>query len=86
MSSIAARRVTARGFDVYDEFADSYGNWVRVQRSSAAILYDGDLNAVEDSWVWIFSEREGASNPPHLSIAQARRLRDALNTFIRENK
>lgn len=45
-----ARSVTERGFDVYDEFTDAYGNTVRVQKSSSATR----------DCVWVFA-RHGSS-------------------------
>lgn len=73
------RHATARGFAIYDEFLDDHGCVVRVQKSSAATA----------SLVWIFcANRDDPEKDcsPHLDVAGARRLRDALNTFIRENK
>lgn len=72
---------TARGFSVFSAFKDSYGNRVRVQRSSS----------VRPS-VWIFcdsgphwSGSDGEDAPaPHLSPAQARRLIRALERFVAE--
>lgn len=66
---------TQRGFTVYDEFTDTHGNRIRVQESSSA-------SGVR---CWIFASGKSASeNPsPHLDIEQAKRLRDALDAFIR---
>ena len=67
---IPARSTTDRGFVIYDEFTDTYGHEVRVQESSLAT----------DTRVWVFASDGSA----HLDIAQASRVRDALDTFIRE--
>src|SRR5260370_29931002 len=66
------RGTTERGFAIYDEFADTYGTVIRIQKSSIAT----DLRC------WIFTE--GGTGSPHLNIEQAKRVRDALDTFIRE--
>jgi hypothetical protein len=73
-----ARRETPRGFAVYDEFADRYGNEVRVQKSSSAT----------DDCVWVFAHPAGDSSAnasPHLNVEMARRMRDALGVFISEH-
>lgn len=65
---------TERGFAIYAEFADSYGSEIRVQESSSA----------EGPHVWIFCRNVSAPNmDPHLTPAQARRVRDALDRFLR---
>lgn len=72
------RSTTERGFTIYDEFTDTYGNEVRVQESSAAT----------GAKVWIFCNDRGLpakEEAPHLDVEQAKRLRDALDAFIREN-
>lgn len=77
---------TPRGFIVFSEFTDSYGSRIRVQESSSA----------EERAVWIFCHNNecGRADPlasvlggekdftPHLNVAQARRLRNALDKFI----
>ncbi len=71
------RSVTHRGFTIYDEVTDSYGHVVRVQHSSSA---------TRDA-VWIFCDDGGDDRPapsPHLDVAQATRVRDALSAFIAE--
>ena len=83
------RTVTERGFDSYDEFTDSYGATIRVQESSAAPA----------PHVWVFVDGGGTEAPvgfpglpegrkndgsAHLTVEQARRLRDALDAFIAE--
>lgn len=66
---------TERGFADYAEVEDSYGQKVTVRQSSAA---------GEDA-VWVFCEKiEGTSGTPHLSVENAREIRDGLNRFIRE--
>lgn len=84
-----ARTVTPRGFTVYDEFTDTYGATIKVQQSSSA----------SGPRCWIFAsasagERDtmpprtwpaGSDPSPHLDVAQARRVRDALDAFIREH-
>jgi hypothetical protein len=96
--TMADRRVTERGFTVYDELTDTYGSTIRVQESSAATGFR----------VWIFADLKGdhlkpeeralfaahgidpeelacrLSASPHLDPAQAERVRDALDAFIRE--
>jgi hypothetical protein len=69
------KRVTERGFMIYAEFTDTYGSSVRVQESSAA----------SEPKVWIFCDKRGDEPAsPHLSVEQARLVRDALNEFIKE--
>ena len=72
------RSATERGFTIYDEFPDTYRNDVRVQQSSAAT----------GPRVWIFCNEGGSeeSTSPHLDVAQAERVRDALDAFITEQK
>jgi hypothetical protein len=66
--------VTPRGFAVYVELVDRHGSSVRVQESSAA----------EEPCVWIFAERGEEPTAPHLTVEQARRVRDGLDTFLRD--
>ena len=76
--SETARRTTPRGFVIYDEFTDTYGNSVHVQESSSA----------EGARVWIFCNDGGFPDeavPAHLDVAQAKRVRDALDAFISEH-
>lgn len=72
------RSTTERGFIIYDEFTDTYGNQVRVQESSAATC----------AKVWIFCNDgcfPAKKEMPHLNVEQARRVRDALDAFISEH-
>jgi hypothetical protein len=76
---IPARRTTPRGFTIYDQFTDGYRSEIRVQESSSA----------EDARVWIFAEPPNLDDPPpapHLDVEQAKRVRDALDAFIREHE
>ena len=69
---------TPRGFAIYAEFRDSYGNNIRVQQS-----HDAGVDAV-----WIFALRDGEetgpSTSPHLTVEQAILVRAALTEFIQE--
>ena len=76
---------TSRGFRIYSDFRDSYGNRVRIQQSSAACM----------DAVWIFCDGEsdgkmlpGDTKPfksaPHLTVAQAKRVIRALERFVQE--
>lgn len=68
---------TSRGFAIYDEFRDSYNHSVKIQESS---------NAGYDA-VWIFAQNEdGDLCCSHLNMDQAKRLRDALDEFIRDHE
>jgi hypothetical protein len=70
------RSTTSRGFAIYDEFTDTEGRTLCVKQSSDA----------ESDCVWLFLT-DTDSRPalsPHLNLDQARRLRDALDTFIHE--
>lgn len=73
MASSDGIEYTARGFGIYARICDNRGHEIRVQESSAA---DG-------AYVWIFTS-VGIDNgsDPHLSIENARVIRDAPNTFI----
>ena len=72
---------TKRGFSIYTEFLDTYGQEVRVQQSSSA----------EEDRVWIFCNKEGKSGfekfgeihsySPHLSRKQAFKLAKSLLRF-----
>lgn len=75
-----ASRVTPRGFTIYDELTDRYGHKVRVQESSLAT----------EACAWVFCDRNDGDEPgfepsPHLTVAQAIRVRDALSAFIAEH-
>lgn len=60
---------TARGFAVWARFTDLYGGEFTVQRSSLA--------REPAVWVGLSIERRG-----HLSVDQARIVRDALTAFL----
>lgn len=73
---------TPRGFKIYSEFKDTYGNQIRVQESSSACA----------GRIWIFTSFSDGkevhyhctghvSASPHLSKAQARRLAKTLLRF-----
>jgi hypothetical protein len=66
--------VTPRGFAVYAELVDRYGSRVRVQKSSAA----------EEPCVWISAKSGEEPTSPHLTVEQARRVRDGLDVFLRD--
>jgi hypothetical protein len=75
----ANRSVTQRGFVIFDEITDLAGAKVRVQESSRA----------ETHAVWIFCQGGSYTGPdtkpePHLDVEMAKRVRDALDAFIRE--
>lgn len=79
MSTTPNRTTTSRGFAIYDEFVDLYGHKVRVQKSSYAA----------EPAVWIFAEEgpcEVDPASPHLTVEQAKRVRDALDAFISEEE
>lgn len=69
------RATTARGFAIYDEFTDMYGGQVRVQQSSLA----------SEPAVWIFGKNSDLGSAAHLTVEQARRVRDALGAFLAEH-
>lgn len=67
---------TVRGFNVYTEFRDTYGQKIAVVESSAATQH----------CVWIQIEArpiapESLNNFPHLNKVQARRVAKALLRF-----
>ena len=79
-------RTTSRGFKIFDEFKDSYGNTIKVQESSGA----------SDDYCWIFVKNdlgkdykqhmgEISTPSPHLTKDQAKRLIAALNLFVGED-
>ena len=73
------RSTTDRGFTVYDEFTDKYGSKIRVQESSIAT----------EPCCWIFADAASsmaATTQPHLTVEQAKRVRDALDAFIQEHE
>ena len=72
------REYTPRGFDVYCKFRDSYGSQIRVQRSSNA--------EIEACWIFAGDNPQMDDPSPHLSVADARVVRDALAMFIRESE
>ena len=70
---------TERGFPGYLEMIDLYGSRIRVQMSSRAF----------HPAVWVFTERVRgcqltSDGHAHLTLPQARLVRDALNAFITE--
>jgi len=79
------RRTTQRGFDVYDEFTDSYDASVRVQQSSSAMAPHCwvfvDENKPDDRPL-VCGEKHRNHGSIHLTIEQAQRLRDALGDFL----
>ena len=98
MHAQAARSVTPRGFAVYDEFSDTYGSQIRVQQSSSAEgprcwifadrdphdhLSSSDLHRLAGFDLDELSAKLSPS--PHLDVDQARRVRDALDMFIRDH-
>lgn len=79
------RSKTGRGFVIYDEFTDTYGNDVRVQESSLA----------EDARLWIFADETVSPyfNPEHpaftagkvgihLNVDQAIRIHTAIHEWL----
>lgn len=76
---------TQRGFQDYCELVDRYGSTVTVRQSSLA----------SEPCVWIFSKKDGQDGvfhlgkwqaySPHLTVEQAKRVRDALQRFIDDN-
>lgn len=72
------RKETGRGFGIYAEVTDRYGSRVRVQQSSLAF----------EDCVWIFADENPDPNyehpHPHLTVEQAKAVRDGLDQFIRE--
>lgn len=68
-----------RGFFQYAELTDTYGATVRVKESSSA----------EEAKVWIFSEGgavNGNKGAAHLSLEQAKQVRDALTEWIKDQE
>lgn len=72
---------TARGFSMYGDFKDERGCRIRVQESSAV----GDPR----TWVMITNDAGTYHRTPisgdcsaHLTVDQARQMRDALDRFI----
>jgi len=95
------RSTTPRGFTVYDQLTDTYGATVRVQQSSAAMhgarvwifaehpkemLTTEDLALFAAAGIDIREVRADIAASPHLDVEQAKRVRDALDVFIRENE
>ena len=93
------RSVTPRGFTTYDEFTDTYGSKVVVRESSGAAgprvwifadypdgpeqhLTPGDRQRLARFDIGELAARLTPS--PHLDVEQARRVRDALDAFIKE--
>lgn len=81
------RRTTGRGFAVYEVFTDADGQVITVSQSSAALA---DLLRV-----YVRADRYALDNDPaarvregplslcaHLDATQARRLRNAINTWL----
>lgn len=70
---IKKTRTTERGYRIFLTFRDSHSNEVRVQKSSSA----------RAPCVWLFCHGpDGADEPPHLTICQAKRLIEALTEFV----
>ena len=71
------RSVTKRGFVVYEDFIDTYGNRVRVKQSSSATR--------DACWIFVdSSDEKGESRAAHLNAEQARRVIAALQEWIDE--
>jgi hypothetical protein len=73
MTTAPEPRYTERGFRDYAELVDRYGSTVTVRESS---------NAMTDC-VWIFCKND-VHPGMHLTVDQARIVRDALTEFIDE--
>lgn len=74
---------TERGFSIYGEFIDTYGATIRVQESSA----------VGPQKIWIYCTGGGtvkndkdANATAHLNIEQMKKLRDILDTAIKDSE
>jgi len=66
---------TPRGFAVYDQWHDSYGNQITVQESSNI-----------EGGVWVYIKKRGEPKTDwaaHLNDTDVRRLRDALTLALR---
>lgn len=89
---VERKEVGDRGLVEFAEIVDSYGHRVRVQSSSAIPCTQDDDDG--RPCVWIFAEdQEGNSAThhalhgwsgvsPHLTVSQARDVRDALSDFL----
>jgi hypothetical protein len=63
------------GLKIYAKLVDRSGTTIRVQRSSLAT----------EPAVRVFGTRDDHHNwPPHLTVEQARQVRDALSQFLRD--
>lgn len=72
------RSTTERGFTIYDDFTDTYGTQIRVQKSSSA--------SGPRCWIFTYPAAGNGAASPHLDVEQAKRVRDALDAFIREHE
>lgn len=95
------RSVTDRGFVTYDEFTDTYGTDICVRQSSTAagprvwIFASHDpakhLTPQDRARLWGLDtlgmdELAAKLTPsPHLDVEQAKRVRDALDEFIKDH-
>lgn len=80
------RSTTSRGFTTYDEFEDTRGRWVTVRQSSV-VRSGAAAGPFVYVWAAVPSRQHPGTDEPtvmHLTRDQAARLRDALDTFIRE--
>jgi len=77
-------RTTERGFHEYAEFADAYGCRVRVRESSSAQAAHVWIFCDKDEKDCVFHLGEWQAYSPHLNLAQAIKMRDALDRFIKD--
>lgn len=85
MSTVFKSYEGPRGLKGYVKFRDSHGNHIQVQQSS--VVEVGPLNEANEDplvgpFVWIFTD----GHNPHLTIEQAKAVRDSLDQFIKDSE
>jgi hypothetical protein len=72
-----------RGLRGFLRMNTTYGAAVEVQESSAAVIYSSHGSELDGPFAWLRIEEDGVAASAHLSVAEMKALRRALNQAIR---
>lgn len=80
---------SARGDRLLHDYAaivDTYGNTVTVRSSSSIVRSVWLFTTDPDGAEWVMHMGEVSVRSPHLNVAAAKRLRDALSRFVADSE
>jgi hypothetical protein len=72
-----------RGLRGFLRMNTTYGARVELQESSAAVIYSSNGAELDGPFSWLRVEENGVEASAHLSVAEMRALRRALNQALR---